>query len=79
MTSTIEEVETIDHLDFDPPCINNDICGNDAAWAVKLKCCSQRYLMCDPCYDQYTIRGVYHAPCDKHTLPPTPFKEVGRL
>lgn len=50
------DVETIEHLDFEPT-INCDLpkigCENPATWLMRMKCCGATWPACDPCRASY--------------------------
>lgn len=57
MTVTINEMELIEHLDFDPEntCENKHGCDNKASWSFTAPCCKYTLLLCNECKEKVVI------------------------
>lgn len=46
MTQMGLDIETIEHLDFAPPCDDKE-CDRAAEWTLRVSCCGHLWLMCE--------------------------------
>lgn len=66
MTATLIESDTdvdtivFDSVDLDKPCEAETPCDNRAEWRVRVKCCNNLWLLCQPCVDTLIEQVVKH-------------------